>query len=184
MKLSEKIQTLRKGAGLSQEQLAERLNVTRQAVSKWETGEGKPDIDTLLPLSRALHTTVDDLLDETVEAPQPHPRRDVPSGGFVEQCKALWRRWGYWTGYVITALGVYRAVGTLIALIAPRVMGILGNRVFWGAVETADVLGGMFYNTFTPLTIYYVAVGWNLLVSVFFIVGGLWLAKYLKRKYG
>lgn len=38
MTLSEKLQNLRKAAGLSQEQLAERLNVTRQAVSKWETG--------------------------------------------------------------------------------------------------------------------------------------------------
>ena len=57
MTLSEKLQNLRKAAGLSQEQLAERLNVTRQAVSKWETGEGKPDIDNLLPLAKLLHTT-------------------------------------------------------------------------------------------------------------------------------
>ena len=62
MTLSEKLQNLRRAAGLSQEQLAERLGVTRQAVSKWETGEGKPDIDNLLPLARLLHTTVDYLL--------------------------------------------------------------------------------------------------------------------------
>ena len=63
MTFSEKLQTLRKAAGLSQEQLAEQLGVTRQAVSKWETGEGKPDIDNLLPLAKLLHTTVDYLLD-------------------------------------------------------------------------------------------------------------------------
>ena len=57
MTLSEKLQSLRRAAGLSQEQLAEQLGVTRQAVSKWETGEGKPDIDNLLPLARLLHTS-------------------------------------------------------------------------------------------------------------------------------
>ena len=73
MTLSEKLQNLRKAAGLSQEQLAERLNVTRQAVSKWETGEGKPDIDNLLPLAKLLHTTVDYLLGLT-DKPEPYPR--------------------------------------------------------------------------------------------------------------
>ena len=100
MTLSEKLQTLRKAAGLSQEALAEQLGVTRQAVSKWETGEGKPDIDNLLPLAKLLHTTVDYLLDDTADAPRAeksHPQPQTESVGreLWEQLKAFGRRWGW-----------------------------------------------------------------------------------------
>ena len=49
MKLSEKIIRLRKGRGLSQEELAERLGVSRQAVSRWESGTALPDAGNLRP---------------------------------------------------------------------------------------------------------------------------------------
>lgn len=64
MKLSEKIKALRKGAGLSQEEFGARLNVSRQAVTKWESGEGLPDIGNLLVLSRMFKVSIDDLLSE------------------------------------------------------------------------------------------------------------------------
>ena len=64
MKLSEKIKMLRKGAGLSQEEFGARLNVSRQAVTKWESGEGLPDIGNLLVLSRMFKVSIDDLLSE------------------------------------------------------------------------------------------------------------------------
>ena len=64
MKLSEKIKSLRKGAGLSQEEFGARLNVSRQAITKWESGEGLPDIGNLLVLSRMFKISVDDLLAE------------------------------------------------------------------------------------------------------------------------
>ena len=56
------IQHLRKAAGLTQKQLAERLGVTFQAVSKWETGETLPDASLQLPLCEQLNTTADKLL--------------------------------------------------------------------------------------------------------------------------
>ena len=62
MNLNEKIQNLRKQVGISQEQLAERLNVTRQAISKWETGECLPDIENILQLSDIFGVSVDYLL--------------------------------------------------------------------------------------------------------------------------
>lgn len=64
MKLSEKIKSLRRGAGLSQEEFGARLNVSRQAITKWESGEGLPDIGNLLVLSRMFKISVDDLLSE------------------------------------------------------------------------------------------------------------------------
>lgn len=64
MKLSEKIKTLRKGAGLSQEEFGARMNVSRQAITKWESGEGLPDIGNLMVLSRMFKLSIDDLLSE------------------------------------------------------------------------------------------------------------------------
>lgn len=59
MKLPEKILYCRKRAGLSQEALAERLGVSRQAVSKWETGEALPETGKLATLAAALGASVD-----------------------------------------------------------------------------------------------------------------------------
>ncbi len=64
MKLSDKIYTCRKKTGLSQEALAEKLGVSRQAVSKWETGEAEPDTGKLKPLAGIFGVTVDWLLTE------------------------------------------------------------------------------------------------------------------------
>ena len=70
MKLGINLQYLRKLHGsMTQEKLAERLNVTRQTVSRWETGEAYPELDTLLELSRLFSVTVDALLKEDL-APQ------------------------------------------------------------------------------------------------------------------
>ncbi|MBO7415116.1 MAG: helix-turn-helix transcriptional regulator [Bacteroidaceae bacterium] len=62
MKLSEKIRTLRKNAGLSQEQLGEKINVSRQAITKWESGDGIPDIYNLVALSNLFSITLDELM--------------------------------------------------------------------------------------------------------------------------
>ena len=64
--LSENIQRLRKAKGLSQEELAVKLNVVRQTISKWEQGRSVPDSDLLIALSQALETPVSTLLGETV----------------------------------------------------------------------------------------------------------------------
>lgn len=62
MSLGERIGTHRKNLGLSQEQLAELVGVSRQAVTKWETGQSAPSTEHLLKLAAALGTTVDILL--------------------------------------------------------------------------------------------------------------------------
>ncbi|MCL2621037.1 MAG: helix-turn-helix domain-containing protein [Defluviitaleaceae bacterium] len=62
MKLSEKIQALRKQKGLSQEQLAEMLGVSRQSISKWELDDSTPDIATLVKISEIFGVSTDYLL--------------------------------------------------------------------------------------------------------------------------
>lgn len=64
--LSENIKTIRKLKGLSQQELAVKLNVVRQTVSKWEQGLSVPDSDLLIALSEALETPVSTLLGENV----------------------------------------------------------------------------------------------------------------------
>ncbi len=62
MNTSEKILELRKAQGMTQEQLAEQLNVSRQSVSKWESGQAMPEADKLMAISDLFHVTVDYLL--------------------------------------------------------------------------------------------------------------------------
>ena len=69
--LNENIQALRKSKGLSQEELALKLNVVRQTVSKWERGLSVPDAEMLVAIGEVLDTPVSTLLGETVPASEP-----------------------------------------------------------------------------------------------------------------
>ena len=62
MEFHEKLQELRKSRGLTQEELAEALYVSRTAISKWESGRGYPSIDSLKEISKYFSVTIDDLL--------------------------------------------------------------------------------------------------------------------------
>ena len=68
--LNENIRAIRKSKGLSQEELAVKLNVVRQTISKWEQGLSVPDSDMLISISEALETPVSTLLGETVTEPE------------------------------------------------------------------------------------------------------------------
>lgn len=62
MEFSEKLQNLRKGKGLTQDELANKLFVSRTAVSKWESGRGYPNIDSLKAIAKIFDTSIDALL--------------------------------------------------------------------------------------------------------------------------
>ena len=64
--LNENIKAIRKSKGLTQEELAIKLNVVRQTISKWEQGRSVPDSDMLISISEVLETSVSTLLGETV----------------------------------------------------------------------------------------------------------------------
>ncbi len=68
--LNENIKALRKSKGLSQQELAVKLNVVRQTVSKWEQGLSVPDSDMLICLSEALETPTSALLGENIIVPE------------------------------------------------------------------------------------------------------------------
>lgn len=118
MKLNEKIAYYRRDRKLPQEELAARVGVSRQAVSKWELGEAAPDINKLLALARAFGVTTDHLLDEGAEperpAPPVQPREETPPPppqaapgaslpGFIGR---MVRRWGWLAGVYVALQGL------------------------------------------------------------------------------
>lgn len=97
MNIADRIQLLRKAKGISQEELAQRIGVSRQAVSKWESEQSLPDIDKIVLLSDYFETTADYLL-KGIE-PKKESRRDAAvfalSGTVLNvialvACTALW----------------------------------------------------------------------------------------------
>ena len=78
MILADKIISLRKKAGWSQEELAEQLGVSRQSVSKWEGAQSIPDMDKLLQLSRIFGVSTDYLLKDEIEAPVLDDSKPLP----------------------------------------------------------------------------------------------------------
>lgn len=98
--LSENIKQRRKAKGMSQEELAERLHVVRQTVSKWEKGLSVPDSEMLVRLAEVLETTVSALLDETTEASDEAPtlqelasRLETLNAQFARQASKRKRTW-------------------------------------------------------------------------------------------
>ena len=99
MTFSEKLITLRAGRGWSQEQLANEIGVTRQAVGRWEKGAGLPDAVSLTNLSKAFDVTPEWLIDETASG-RPEPRR-------ARRVKLAW------FDYVMFALTVLSAAAAI-----------------------------------------------------------------------
>lgn len=67
MVLSEQLRASRENMGLSQTDVAKRLNITRQSISKWENGRGYPDLDNLILLSDIYKVSIDELLKENAK---------------------------------------------------------------------------------------------------------------------
>ncbi|MCM1299726.1 MAG: helix-turn-helix domain-containing protein [Firmicutes bacterium] len=65
MNFSEKLKEIRKKEGISQEQLAEKIGVSRQAITKWETGKGLPDVENMVIIAEIFKTTIDELLTDS-----------------------------------------------------------------------------------------------------------------------
>ena len=105
MKLEERLVTVRKGKGMSQEQLAEQVGVSRQAVSKWETGEALPDYAKLLALADALEVSLDYLCGRA-DGPTAEEQAAVPKGH-----RPIWK----WVAVGVAAVALL-VIGLMIGL--------------------------------------------------------------------
>ena len=115
MSFGEKLQDLRRRAGMSQDTLAERLDVSRQAVSKWERDETMPETEKLVRIAQLFGASLDELLldREPPKEPEPQPQpqyRSVYRHDYVNQ----FRRHGYKLGYVLMAVGALICAFSLI----------------------------------------------------------------------
>lgn len=117
MELNERLAQLRKEHGLSQNDLAEKLNVSRQAVSRWEQGLAMPSSDNLIYLSRLYGITLDELIHgkEPVEREQ-----ETPSPEDRVHTLGTWREWlrqkWKWNWLVLLVAAAGAAVAVLILL--------------------------------------------------------------------
>ena len=130
MTFGEKLQALRQHAGMSQDTLAERLNVSRQAVSRWERDETMPETDKVVALADIFGVTTDYLLrPEEQQAPsEDKPHRSGPAPAerdTISRLGYLAKTKGYLLGWVLIAWGVLDLV--TLALMG---LGVL-NFMIW-----------------------------------------------------
>ena len=157
MKLNEKIWVCRKQAGLSQEALAEKIGVSRQAISKWETGEAAPEISKLPLLARTFNVTADWLLDDEAgfeaDETEEEASADAPAGaGSAPPAAANVPMQSYpsWMenlpGWIIRALKKYGWLyGVRMAISGAlfTVMGFVAKAMSGSMTSSFDSFGGL-----------------------------------------
>lgn len=149
MTLGERIALARKQAGLSQEQLGDKLGVSRQAVSKWELDEATPEVTKLKAMAGAFHITVDQLLSgekppeqnaqEDGLPPQSPPGEKAGSGGEVN---GLWGHLGRAVKRNSWLFGVYVTLGGMGTALVGGIARFAFDRMFRVAVNDMFGLGG------------------------------------------
>lgn len=108
MTFGEKLQKLRAREGLSQDALAELLDVSRQAVSKWERDEATPEAEKIVRISDCFAVTIDSLLrpDREPESPAPPGRRTQP----LPELEEIWRKYGRLLAWALAVWGIWRCI--------------------------------------------------------------------------
>ena len=153
--LNENIKAIRKSKGLSQQDLADKLNVVRQTISKWEQGLSVPDSDLLIALSEALETPVSTLLGETVaeieadEIKALSEKLEIINLQFARR-KAMRRSALHW-GLVAVCVGILAVAAVLVVVNSPylgwdysapetAVMGVAIHAFEWAFVRLAPFI--------------------------------------------
>lgn len=162
MKINEKIYTLRKRFGWSQDELADKLSVSRQSVSKWETGDSMPEPAKLLALAKIFSVSTDYLLDDSKEEYiPPQAEKSIDTADKVtNKAESLFRNYGWILGVVLLLLGLWRVVSAASGIATFTQVGAFG------------VLGGA---AFLPLI-------FSLLTGIALAVGGIIMIKHLRQK--
>ncbi|MDE5631127.1 MAG: helix-turn-helix domain-containing protein, partial [Bacilli bacterium] len=84
MEFGEKLQNLRKASNLNQEQLADMLNVSRQSVSKWESGATYPEMDKLIAMAKIFNCSIDDLVNNEVKGKEITTNKNKQVGQYAD----------------------------------------------------------------------------------------------------
>lgn len=139
MSLSEKITLLRKKKGWSQEELAERLNVSRQSISKWESEQSIPELDKILQLSSIFGVTTDYLLKDTsapfVPDEAPADEKFEPKNDARKQFVSVSEERADELLTAATRKSLLDAIATALCILSPVLLIILGERADAGMVS-------------------------------------------------
>lgn len=175
MSFGKRLQTLRKKKGLSQEELAAQLNISRQAISKWETDESAPDIDKIVLLSRIFEVSTDSLLCDTGESTTTEkdafdPFESKRSRVNLNFIIKLIKKKGYVAGIIISVYGA-------LALLLMRFAHYMFNNMLFP--KGFDINFSSLPVTFkAPLYLTDILS----ILAILIIIGGIVLAVYLKKK--
>lgn len=126
MAFAQRLQEVRRRSGLTQEQFAERLCVSRQAVSKWETGEALPETAKLAALGTALGVSLDWLLsDAEPEEPEEEPARPEDwTDKLPRMVRGAAKRWGWLAGVYLAVVGaIFTGMGALVRAMIKSMVG-------------------------------------------------------------
>ena len=196
MALQEKIYKLRKNRGMSQEELAEKVGVTRQAVSKWEMGTSVPELETLVALAKCFGVTTDYLLSEDTPT-QPQTETTPPKQDWLDRLPGfignILKRFGWLAGvYLAVAGALFSGMGLMMHLslnsfqkLSAGMLGGGGMLEGFGGITGYDPLFGMYQQevnnmlTNSPMNIMARGV---LIFGLVLLVGGIILAYILKKK--
>jgi len=122
--LGEKIQWLRKEKGMSQEQLAAQITVSRQAISKWELGESTPDTENIVQLCKIFNVSADYLLNDDYESDLDIPAVKVNSDNLKQEYQKKHNRAWTITCWSFIGLG---ALGVLVIVILSTIYPTVGE---------------------------------------------------------
>ncbi len=142
--LSENIQAARKSKGLSQQELAEKLNVVRQTVSKWERNLSVPDSDMLLAIARSLDTPVSALLGEPFSAPEAGDLAAIAAKLEVINLQLARRR----ESRRKVLRGLFIALGAITLAIFALLAAIGGSYLYWDYSDPEAAVAGTLLHAF------------------------------------
>lgn len=147
--LNENLKTLRRSKGLSQEELAVKLNVVRQTISKWEQGLSVPDSEMLISISEALETPVSALLGETMTEPEMDDLKTISEkleliNMQLAQRKAIRRKTFHW--FFITLCAVIVIISAVLIVLGSPYLG-------WNFNDPETAVIGTFFHSFEWLFI-------------------------------
>lgn len=126
MTFGEKLQTLRQKAGMSQDALAEQLNVSRQAVSRWERDETMPETEKVVLLADLFGVSTDYLLrQEEKKTGRPAPEKK----DWIDKLAYIAKTKGYLAGWILIVWGVLDLIGVLWVVLMALGFGV--GRLFW-----------------------------------------------------
>lgn len=164
MKTGEKIYTLRKKFGWSQDELGDKLSVSRQSVSKWETGESVPEPAKLLAIAKLFSVSTDYLLDDSEQEyipPQAKKSIDV-ADKVMQKSESLFQKYGWILGVLVLLLGLWRFISAAAAIATFSDINM-------------SVLGMFGVAALLPLI-------FSLLIGIALVIGGIILIKKLRKK--